>query len=74
MADEVEHVEVVEQGALQPRQGGVLEDRDREPAARDEVDEQGEIVDARMALREEISLQALEPLAGARNAGDSISM
>ncbi len=37
VADEVEHVEVVEQGALQPRQGGVLEDRDLETAARDEV-------------------------------------
>ena len=28
VADEVEDVEVVEQGALQPRQGRVLEDRD----------------------------------------------
>ena len=37
VADGVEHVEVVEQGALQARQGRVLEDRDREAAARDEV-------------------------------------
>ena len=37
VADEVEDVEVVEQGALQARQGRVLEDRDAEAAARDEV-------------------------------------
>ena len=31
------------------------------PAGRDEVDEQAEVVDARVALREDVSLEPLEP-------------
>ena len=49
-----------ESSCLDTGQAGV----DSPPARADEVDEQGEIVDARMALGEEVSLQALEPADG----------
>ena len=60
LLDGAVHNAPAEATGLEPCEAGV----DSPPARADEVDEQGEIVDTRMALREEVSLQALEPTDG----------